>query len=189
MTLSKILTGAAGLAIVASAAPASAQYAPNNGYNNGGVIGAVINSVLGGGRYGAYGQGADRNAVDQCARAAEARVSRDYRPNGYGYNQNGYGYNQQNGYNQNGYGNQMARAQVVGITGVERRSNGLKVSGLINSGRYGNAYSNQGYGNQGYGNPNYANNAQRADMSFSCRVDARGYVSNVKIDRMANRHG
>jgi hypothetical protein len=201
ITLSKILTGAAGLAIVASAAPASAQYAPNNGYNNGGVIGAVINSVLGGGRYGAYGQGADRNAVDQCARAAEARVSRDYRPNGYGYNQ-------QSGYNQNGYGNQMARAQVVGITGVERRSNGLKVSGLINSGRYGNAYGNQGYGNQGYGNqgfgngypnqgypnqgyanPNYANNAQRADMSFSCRVDARGYVSNVKIDRMAYRRG
>jgi len=194
-TMSKILTGAAGLAIVASAAPASAQYAPNPGYNqNGGVIGAVINSVLGGGRYGAYGQGADRIAVDQCARAAEARVARDYRPNGYG---------------QNGYANSMARAQVVGITGVERRANGLKVSGLINSGlsHRGNAYGNQGYGNgypnqaypnqaypnqgypnQGY-NPNYANAAQHADMSFSCRVDARGYVSNVRIDRMANRRG
>ncbi|HKC04020.1 MAG TPA: hypothetical protein VKC17_12050 [Sphingomicrobium sp.] len=87
ITLSNILAGAAGLAIVASAAPASAQYASgyNNGYNNGynqngGVIGAVINSVLGGGR---YGRGADRNAVDQCARAAEARVAREYRPNGY----------------------------------------------------------------------------------------------------------
>jgi hypothetical protein len=187
--MSKILTGAAGLAIVASAAPASAQYAPSYGYQqNGGVVGAVINSVLGGGRYGAYGQGADRNAVDQCARAAEARVSRDYR-----------GYNQQNGYgNQNGYNHQMPRAQVVGITGVERKSNGLKVSGLISSGlHYGNAYGNQGYGNgypnqgypnQGY-NPNYANHAQRADMSFSCRVDARGYVSRVKIDRMAYRRG
>ena len=207
-TFTRILSGAAGLAIVASAAPASAQYAPNNGYNDGGVIGAVINSVLGGGRYGAYGQGADRNAVDQCARAAEARVSRDYRPNGYGYNQNGY-----NGYNQNGY-NQMAQARVVGITGVERRSNGLRVSGLINSGLgYANGYGNQGYGNQGYGypgyanqgypnqgypnqgypnqgyNPNYANGAQSADMSFSCRVDARGYVSNVRIDRMAYRRG
>jgi len=214
-TMSKILTGAAGLALVASAAPAAAQYAPNPGYNqNGGVIGAVINSVLGGGRYGAYGQGADRIAVDQCARAAEARVARDYRPNGYGqngYNQNGYN---QPGYNQNGYANAMARAQVVGITGVERRANGLKVSGLINSGlgHRGNAYGNQGYGNgypnqgypnqaypnqaypnqgypnQGY-NPNYANAAQHADMSFSCRVDARGYVSNVRIDRMANRRG
>ena len=200
-TFTKILSGAAGLAIVASATPASAQYAPNYGYNqSGGVVGAVINSVLGGGRYGTYGQGADRNAVDQCARAAEARVSRDYRPNGYGYNQNGYA--------QNGY-NQMAQARVVGITGVERRSNGLKVSGVINSGLgYANAYGNQGYGypgyanrnypnqgypnqgypNQGY-NPNYANSAQSADMSFSCRVDARGYVSNVRIDRMANRRG
>ena len=202
-TFTRILSGAAGLAIVASAAPASAQYAPNNGYNDGGVIGAVINSVLGGGRYGAYGQGADRNAVDQCARAAEARVSRDYRPNGYGYNQNGYnGYNQ-NGYAQNGY-NQMVQARVVGITGVERRSNGLRVSGLINSGLgYANGYGNQGYGNQGYPNqgypnqgypnqgynPNYANGAQSADMSFSCRVDARGYVSNVRINRMAYRRG
>jgi len=215
--MSKILVSVGGLAIVASAAPASAQYAPgynggyNNGYNqSGGVVGAVINSVLGGGRYGAYGQGADRNAVDQCARAVEARVARDYPSNGYG--QNGYG---QNGYGQNGYGNPngynrpMVRAQVVGITGVERRSNGLRVTGLISSGRYGNAYGNaygnqgygnQGYGNQGYGNgypnqgypnqgyaPNYANAAQHADMSFSCRVDARGYVADVRINRGGRR--
>ena len=66
ITFTNILNGAAGLAIIAAAAPASAQYAPNGSYNNGGVVGAVINSVLGGGRYGAYGQGADRNAVDQC---------------------------------------------------------------------------------------------------------------------------
>jgi len=217
-TMSNILTGAAGLAIVASAAPAAAQYAPNSGYNtgynqSGGVVGAVINSVLGGGRYGAYGQGADRNAVDQCARAVEARVARDYPSNGYG--QNGYG---QNGYgNPNGYNRPMVRAQVVGITGVERRSNSLKVSGLINSGfgyrgnaygnqgyangypnqGYANGYPNQGYPNQGYPNqgypnqaynPAYANSAQSADMSFSCRVDARGYVSNIRIDRM-NRRG
>jgi len=78
MTIFKsILMGSAGLAMAfGAAAPAAAQYAPNYGYNNGGTtIGAVINSVLGGGRYGAYGQGNDRVAVDQCARAAEARVS------------------------------------------------------------------------------------------------------------------
>ena len=62
----KILTGAAGLAMIAGAAtPAVAQYNQyGNQYgNNGGVVGAVINSVLGGGRYGAYGQGNDRIAV------------------------------------------------------------------------------------------------------------------------------
>src|SRR3954452_18984591 len=129
-TFTSILSGVAGLATIAGATPATAQYAPNGGYNNGynnggynngGVVGAVINSVLGGGRYGAYGQGAARNAVDQCARAAEARVSADYRNGGYG---NG-------GYGNHGY-NQANVARVVGITGVERKTSGLKVSGLIN---------------------------------------------------------
>ena len=196
-----ILSGAAGLAMIAGATPAAAQYAPNSGYNNGGVIGNVINQVLGGGRYGAYGQGADRTAIDQCARAAEARVSADSRA---GYNR-APGYDNR-AYGQSGYGyNQMPMARVVSITGVERRSNGVRVSGLIQSGYnagyanqgypgYANqgypnqAYPNQGYPSQGYGNSYYANNAQ-ADLRFSCRVDFRGYVSNVKIDRMAYRRG
>jgi hypothetical protein len=206
MTIFKtILMGSAGLAMAFGAsAPAAAQYAPNYGYNNGGTtIGAVINSVLGGGRYGAYGQGNDRVAVDQCARAAEARVSRDYRVNGYGnqgYGNQGYDPR----YSQQGYGyNGAGTARVIGITAVERRSNGLKVSGVIDSGMgYRGAYGNQayGYGNQGYdprygnqgypnqygnqyGNQAYANGAQTADLRFSCRVDYRGYVSNVDIKR------
>lgn len=197
-----ILTSAAGLAMFAGAAPAAAQYAP--GYNQGG-IGGVINQILGGGRYGAYGQGNDRVAVDQCARAAEAQMSRGYRPTGYnqGYSQQGYGYNQP------GY-NRPSTARVVGITGVERRQNGLKVSGVMDSGRYhqgaygapgygapgyGNQgynpnYPNQGYPNQGYGNP-YGNNAQVvADLRFSCRVDYRGYVRDIDIKRnVASRRG
>ena len=217
----RILTGAAGLAMVAGAsAPAAAQYAPNYGYNNGGTtIGAVINSVLGGGRYGAYGQGNDRVAVDQCARAAEARVSRDYRSNGYG-NQ-GYGYGNQGydpRYANQGYAQNTAR--VIAITQVERKSNGLKVSGMIDSGMH-RGYGNQGYGygnqqgydprygtqqgydpryanqqgydprygNQGYGNQAYGNTAQVADLRFSCRVDYRGYVTNLDIKRnVASRY-
>ena len=99
--LSKLLTGAAGLAMVAGvAAPAAAQGYPYGGYGNqgGGVVGQVIQQVLGGGAYGQYGQGNDRVAVDQCARAAEARVSRDFRTSGYGAYGQGYGnqgYNQQ----------------------------------------------------------------------------------------------
>ena len=164
--LAKILTGSAGLAMIAGvAAPASAQYYPQPGYGNQGTVGQVIGQILGGGAYGQYGQGNDRVAVDQCARAAQARVSQA----AYGgYNQ---GYNGQ-GYRNNGYNN-AGSARVVGITSVERKSNGLKVSGVMSSG---GSYGNQGY-NQGYGN-------QGADMRFSCRVDYRGYVSNIDIKRM-----
>ncbi|HUE79097.1 MAG TPA: hypothetical protein VMN38_05655 [Sphingomicrobium sp.] len=205
-TFSKILAGAAGLAMAAgAAAPAAAQYSPyggyNGGYNSGGVVGAVINSVLGGGRYGAYGQGNDRVAVDQCARAAEARVSYTNRANAsrnygqaYGdprYNNQRYGYNT------------ATSAQVIGITGVQRQRNGVKVSGVINSGlTHRSAYGNQayGYGNQGYGYGNqaygygnqaypnqaynpYVRNSQVADLRFSCRVNYRGQVSNLDIKR------
>jgi hypothetical protein len=210
MTLfAKILTGTAGLAMVAvPAAPAVAQTAPyggyNQGYNNGGGVAGVINQILGGGRYGAYGQGADRMAVDQCARAAEARMAQTSRAPGYGQYPQGYG-NQ--GYPPQPYGyNHMSPARVIGITGVERRSNGLKVSGVMDSGRsqYRGGYPNQGYNygaqgypNQGYPNQGYPNqygnaygqSAQVADLRFSCRVDFRGYVSDIDIKRNVARRG
>ena len=205
-SFAKILTGAAGLAMAAgAAAPAAAQYAPNYGYNNNGnsAVGAIINQVLGGGRYGAYGQGADRMAVDQCARAAEARMAQTSRAPGYGQYSQGYG---QQGYPPQAYGYNMRQARVIGITGVERRSNSLKVSGVMDSGRtqYRGAYPNQGYNygaqaypNQGYPNQGYPNqygnaygqNAQVADLRFSCRVDFRGYVSDIDIKRNVARRG
>jgi hypothetical protein len=228
---SKILASTAGLAMLAAAAPAAAQGTPygnypypQQGYGNGG-IGAVINSVLGGGRYGAYGQGADRMAVDQCARAAEAQASRDYRT------ATNYGAYQQ--YPQSGHAYMSATtARVVGITSVERKPNGLRVRGVLASGHgaygyqgygaqgYGgqayagqgyaqHGYAQPGYGQQAYGQPGYAQPgygqqaygqpgygvaygqpAQIADLRFSCRVDGRGYVSDVKINRnMAARRG
>ena len=216
MTLfAKILTGTAGLALAAVPAVPAAAQAPyggyNQGYNNGGGVAGVINQILGGGRYGAYGQGADRMAVDQCARAAEARVSQTARAPAYGQYPQAYG-NQ--GYPPQAYGyNNMRQARVVGITGVERRSNGLKVSGVMDSGRsqyrgayptqgYPNPYGAQGYPNQGYPNQGYPNQgypnqygnaygqaAQVADLRFSCRVDFRGYVSDIDIKRNAARRG
>lgn len=193
----KILTGVAGIAMIAgAAAPAAAQSYPQGGYggynNNGGIIGSVINQVLGGGRYGAYGQGNDRVGVDQCARAAEARVNHDQRGRYGSYNQ---------GYGHPAYGNHSTTARVVGITSVDRRSSGLRVSGVIDSGMHQNygGYGNQGYGNrydprypnsrygdsrygnQGYGAQGYS--AQAADLRFSCRVDFRGRVTNLDIKR------
>lgn len=161
--LVKVLTGAAGLAaVVGFASPAAAQYYPGYGYgynNGGGVVGAIVNSVLGGG-YGNYG-GNDRFAVDQCSRAVEARLGGGYRNyGGYG----GYGYN-------NGYGG----GRVLGITRVERRNSGIRVRGVASSG-----------GRSGYG---YGYNNAGADLSFSCKVDYRGRIVDLDLDRRGNSYG
>ena len=190
--LSKILMGASGLAaIVAIASPAAAQQPYGYPQQNGGVVGAIINSVTGGygqypqGNYG-YAQVNERTAVSMCAAAAEQRISGNYRGQpGYGY-ANGY---QNNGYQQgyangyNGYNGQMSR--VLGITNVERRRNGqLKVSGVASSGRA-YAYGNQGYNNgyNGYNGQRGYNAQQSADLRFTCRVNTRGQVSDVNISR------
>ena len=164
--LVKVLTGAAGLAaVVGFATPAAAQYYPGTGYgynNNGGVVGAIINGVLGGGgQYGygnqyGYGQGNDRYAVDQCSRAVQSRLGGNY-GGGYGYNNYGGG-------------------RVVGITSVERRNSGLRVRGVATSGSRGS------YGGYGY------NNAS-ADLSFSCKVDYRGRITDLDLDRRNNAYG
>ena len=225
--------GAGMAAIVAGASPASAQGYPYGYNNNGsGVVGAIINSVTGGG-YGQYPMGNygyartdTRTSVSQCVAAVE-RGRSGY---GQGYNQ-GYGYQGQGyqgqgyqgqGYQGQGYGNQRygGGLRVVGITNVERRSNGgLRISGIVQSGAneygqgggrpphngnngynqgyanpaynngYGNNGYNQGYGNQaynnGFGGNGYANNGYAAQVQsrFSCKVDARGVVTNVRVDQ------
>lgn len=193
--LSRILIGTAGLAVALTvASPVSAQQPYPYGNQNTGIVGAIINSVTGGG-YGQYPQGAygygqypqgnygyaqtsQRAAVDMCAAAAEQRISGNYRGQpGFGYN-NGYA---NNGYQQ-GYANgYVAQGHVLGITNVERRNNGsLRISGVANSGRaYG--YNNQGYANGYNGQNAYAN--QAADLRFTCKVSSRGQVTDININR------
>lgn len=202
MTILKtLMIGSAGLAAtLAVASPAAAQGYPY-GYpqqsTGGGIVGAIINSVTGGG-YGQYPMGNygyartdSRTAVAQCAAAVE-RGQSGY---GQGYNQGqAYGYQGQ-GYPGQGYayGNQgYSGLRVVGITNVERRSNGgLRVSGIVQGGVNG-AYGQPGYGQPGYGYQGqgyqgqpYANqpygNAQ-TQSRFSCKVDSRGVVSEVRVN-------
>ena len=208
--LNKMLVGSASLAMIAgAAAPAAAQgygYPQYGNQNSGGVVGAIINGVLGGGRYGTYGQGNDRMAVDQCARAAEVRVSGDRRYGAYG----AYGQGQYQGQYGQGYDNNRNNARVVAVTQVTRSNNGLRVAGLIDTGRnegnqgYGNqGYQGQAYPNQGYdprypqqgyqqgvdprfggwNNQGYANAGQYAELRFNCRVDYRGQVTRLNIER------
>jgi len=133
---------------------------PGYGYNRGTTgnpVTDVIDSLLGN-RYSVT----DRQAVRQCARAAQMQARGQY---GGAYNQ---------GYNR-GYGQQIAAPsmRVSSITGVERRGNGLRVTGTMSTGyagQYGNQYGNGGYAGAGAG-----------DVSFRCNVDYQGQVTNIRV--------
>lgn len=180
--LTKILAGGIGLAALGAAAPAAAQYYPQPyggyGYNNN-VVGQVIGQILNPYSYGrypyanyGYNQYANQGrAVDQCARAVEARLN-GYNNGYYGYGnvpyQGRYGYNGYNGYNTGG--------RVQGITRVDRKSYGLKVFGVASSGYNGyNGYGQRGYGNYGY-------NAG-ADLSWNCEVRYDGRIRDIDVNR------
>jgi hypothetical protein len=173
----------AGVAIGGLAVPAAAQYYPQQyqqpyqqtypqqypqqysqpyqGYAQGysqNPVTAVIDQLLGN-RYNVT----DRQAVSQCASAAMAQAAAQY-----GGNTGAYGYD-------NRYAG-ASNMRVTSITDVQRRNNGLRVSGLMSSGgQYGNGYA---YQNRGYG-------AQQ--LSFRCNVDYRGAVTNIRI-RGANNN-
>ena len=158
----------AGAAICSLAAPATAQYAqypqqayPQQAYPGYGQryaqnpVGQIIDQLLGN-RYNVT----DRQAVSQCASAALAQAAAQY----------GNSYNRGYGQTYNGY-NRGSTMRVTAITDVQRRSNGLRVSGMMSSGNGGNG------GQYGYQNRGYAQN----DVSFRCNVDYRGAVTNVRI--------
>jgi hypothetical protein len=192
MTIFNFLAGAGALG--ALAAPAAAQYNPypgQQGYDypaypgqpypqqhpqqypqqypgygygqgyTGNPVTDIIDQLLGN-RYSVT----DRQAVRQCARAATSQAASQY--GGYG----GYGgYNQ--GYRGQGYG----AFRVTAITDVQRRSYGLRVSGLLGSGGSYGGYGG-GYGGQyGYQDRGYA----RGDLSFRCNVDYRGAVTSLRV--------
>jgi hypothetical protein len=172
-------------AIAAVSSPATAQVnpygqvAPYSGTSNGGIVGAIVGAVTGYGQYpqGNYGyeQTSQRGAVEMCARTAEQRLNGDRRYAGYG---NSYGRNAsgQNGYSDGG------TFRVVGITNVERRTNGaLRVRGIASSNvaRAGTGWSAHG-GHGQYDNGNYA---AGMDYRFTCKIDSRGAVTSLNLDR------
>jgi hypothetical protein len=188
--ITKVLAGGIGIAALAGAAPAAAQYYPGYGY--GGGIEQVLAQVIGGQGYGygnspyGYGYGANNSqaAVSQCVGAVQQRLNGGYSGgyNGYGYGApygGGYGapYGSYGapygGYGNGGYGN----ARVLGISRVEQRSGGgLTIRGVANSGRY-----------AGYG---YSNNGQPPiDLTFKCRTDYRGFITGVEINRAERNYG
>ena len=132
------------------------QAYPGYGYNQGtgNPVTDIIDSLLGN-RYNVT----DRQAVRQCANAAMAQAGQQY--GGYGYNR--------------------GRMRITSINEVQRRGNGLRVSGTMSSdGGYGDQYRNgQNYGrydrdqNRSYG----------ATVSFRCSVASNGAVTGLRIGR------
>src|SRR4051794_9281077 len=91
------------------------------GYNQGYAqdpVSQIINSLLGN-RYNVN----DRQAVSQCASAAMSQAQAQYGSR-YNHGDGNGGYNR-------GHNNAM---RVTSITAVQRRNNGLRVSGLMSSG-------------------------------------------------------
>ena len=174
-----VIGGGVAAAALMSAAPAAAQYYPGygGGYGGGNVIGQVLNQVLGGG-YGGYGQAMNQQAaVNQCAAAVQQRLSGGYGAGYAPYGGYGAGYAPYGGYGAYGNAYGQGGARVLGISRVERRSNGgLTVRGVASSG------INAGYG--------YGYNGQgQVDLTWKCKTDYRGFVNDIDIDRVRTNYG
>ncbi len=159
--IKKIFVAGAGLAAIAAAGPATAQYY-GYGYQQPYSYGQ------------SYGYGYDYGgmnstmAAQQCTAAVQNRL----------YNRTSLGsiLGSLVGIPTSSYG------QVLSVTRISPRSDGLfTVRGLASSGRYASndygAYGVGAYGALGYG----YNNA--ADLSFRCVVAPNGAVYNVSINR------
>ena len=148
-------------AVLATAAPAAAQYYNGYGYTQPNRYAQTY------GYSQPYGYAVNTNAAaQQCSAAVQNRL----------YNRSSIGgiLGAVLGANSTG--------RVVSVTEVSPRSNGMvRVRGLASSGRYAmNGYGPYGvgaYGAAGYG---YAN---QADLSFRCDVGLNGAVYNVSINR------
>jgi hypothetical protein len=155
----------------------------NQGYAAQGPISQIINSLLGN-RYNI----SDRQAVSQCASAAMTQAAAQYGRNGYAGSDGYAGY--AGAYRPGasgvpGYPGIATSMRVSAITAVQRRSSGMRVKGLIDSGvNYRGGYGGQAYQGAGAGGQAYATRYPRHDdLSFRCNLDNRGIVTSMRVDR------
>ena len=159
MYMRKLLAGGAGLAALAAASPAVAQWGYSNPYAYANPYGY---SPYGYNSYG-YNAASTNMAAQRCSAAVQQRLhTRQGLPSIIA----------------SLLGAPTANAsRVVSITQVTPRANTVRVRGLASSGRYA-GYSPYGIG--AYGALGYQ---YQPDLSFSCSVDYRGYVRDVDINR------
>jgi hypothetical protein len=156
---------------------------PSQGYAAQNPISQVINSLLGN-RYNV----SDRQAVSQCASAAMAQATARYGVNGYAGSEGYAGY--AGAYRPGatgvpGYPGIATAMRVSAITDVQRRSGGMRVKGLIDSGvDYRGGYGGQAYQGAGTGGQAYATRyPSHNDLSFRCNLDNRGIVTSMRVER------
>jgi hypothetical protein len=111
------------------------------------VIGGVIDALIGN-RYNV----SDRQAIRSCTFAAVQQAENQYRPFFRGSN---FAYPGWNGF-----------VRVTAITDVQRRAQGVRVRGLLDTARFG-----------------YVGGRRGSDAAFRCDVDRRGRVFDVRVDR------
>ena len=130
----------------------------------------------------------DKEAVARCVTAALAQGAILYGVNGYA-GTDGYaayaGAYRPGAAGVPGFPGIATTMRVSAITDVQRRSDGMRVKGLIDSGvdyrggYRGEAYQGAGVGGQPYATRHPSNN----DLSFRCNLDPAGLVTGLHVER------
>jgi hypothetical protein len=143
----------------------------------------VVDQQLGA-RYGA----SDKEAVARCVTAALAEGAILYGVNGYAGTEGYAGYvgaYRPGAAGVPGFPGIATKMRVSAITAVQRRSDGMRVKGLIDSGvNYRGGYGGEAY--QGAGNggePDAIRHPSNNDLAFRCNLDPAGLVSSLHVER------
>jgi hypothetical protein len=135
-------------------------------------------------RYGA----SDKEAVARCVTAALAQGAILYGVNGYAGTDGYAGY--AGAYRPGevgvpGFPGIATNMRVSAITAVQRRSDGMRVKGLIDSGvDYRGAYGGEAYQGAGPGGQPYATrHPSNNDLTFRCNLDTAGLVTSMHVER------
>jgi hypothetical protein len=172
------------LSLIAAATTATVQPTPSPPpFSAPPPIRQIVDQQLGP-RYAA----SEREAVARCATAALAEGAILYGVNGYAGTDGYAGY--AGAYRPGevgvpGFPGIATTMKVSAITDVQRRSDGMRVKGLIDSGvdyrggYGGRAYQGAGSGGQAYATRHPTNN----DLVFRCNLDTAGLVTSMHVER------
>jgi hypothetical protein len=143
----------------------------------------VVDQQLGA-RYGA----SDKEAVARCVTAALAEGAILYGVNGYAGTEGYAGYvgaYRPGAAGVPGFPGIATKMRVSAITSVQRRSDGMRVKGLIDSGvNYRGGYGGEAYQGAGSGGePDAIRHPSNNDLAFRCNLDPAGLVSSLHVER------